>query len=237
MDTKNPLEKMRESIINARSKGKADVFAQKGIDEEILQISDAFDKYYNIKRSSETESPTKSLGYDEALMNMMSQVFYDETQSEPFSGINELLKKVNEPLRRIKEKLSSDDSSFYISLSSMIVSVAITRVVSGINSYKPPKSYDLHRIDIDGVDKVYRNLIYGALEVFNKLKNFYMNEQSKMIYDKNNSTLISLATSISPKTIQSRRRELNKSGGCMVLIVAISTSILVFTLGLVPILI
>ena len=237
MDSKNPMEKMREAIIKARSLGDKDVFTQKEIAGEILQISDAFDKFYNIKRTSETKSPTSSLSSDETIKDLFFQTFHDETEPDPFRGTIKLLKEVNEPLKIIKKKLCSDDDNFYLSLSSMIVSVAIRSVVFRINSYKPPKSYDLHRFDLDGVDKVYRNLIHGALDVFFNLKNFDMDGQTKMDYDKNNNTLISIEKSINPITIRANRREEKKSSGCMILVVAITTSLLVCTLGLVLILI
>ena len=52
MESKNPLEEIREAILESRLFGIENEISQMGVSDELLSISDALDNYYGIKRKT-----------------------------------------------------------------------------------------------------------------------------------------------------------------------------------------
>ena len=135
--------------------------------------------------------------------------------------------KVKEPLATMKEKLSINDP-VYLNLSSAIVSIALQNVISSINSYQKPVYHDYKRYNlISGVDNEWSNLVLGGLDVFNELNGFDMTQECSDNYEANKKTLLSMAKSIREAMLHPRTSSAkSSSSGCLVLALAVSTSIM-----------
>lgn len=234
MESKNPLEEIRTAILESQLFGLENEITQLGVSDELLRISDALDKYYGIER----EPKDRPIGKRHVLNNYnvytiepspyISSVVGNIFGESRFAKTKGLLKQVKEPLKSIKGKLSKDDP-VYLNLSSAIVSIALHNVVSAVNSYQKPAYYDYKRYDpISGIDNVFGDLIYGGLDVFNELNNFDMTNECLENYEANRKTIFSMAESIREAMLNPRSSSSSKSGssGCMVLTLAISTSIM-----------
>ena len=230
MENKNPLEEIREAILESKLYGIENEITQLGVSDALLKISNAIDKYYGISREHKT-NPAK--GVFEIKSSPLITKMFDETSFYrslyAFQNTHDLLNEVKEPLEKMRNKLSKENS-FYLNLSSAIVSIALHDVVSSINSYQKPAYYDNKRYNpISGVDDVFSNLVHGGLKVFIELRNFDMTNECFDNYESNRKTIISMADSIHnvmfhPSTISSKK---SSSSGCLILALTVSTSIVV----------
>lgn len=246
MASKNPLEEVRSHILQCRQLGIEDEFSELKISEEVFKISDALDRYYGINRSNERTSSPGNPGleksdlitvFDEYYKNhghlwSMSQSRQNETR-EYFQQTKRLLSSVKEPLTSIKNKRSSQDT-FYLSLSSTIVSIAIRDVVSEVNSYQKPSPSNITRYHpMTGVDMLYSKLIIRALEVIDILYHFDMTPECKENYEANRKSLQTIKDYIiKTENAALQRRSKQSSSGCLVFLLVASTSLFVCFGGL-----
>lgn len=234
MESKNPLEEIREAILESQLFGIENEITQMGVSDELLQISDALDKYYGIERESKVALPSngRHVMNDYNIFTIKPSPYISSIVGNPFgeskfSKTKDLLNQVKEPLKSMKSKLSKDDP-IYLNLSSAIVSIALRNVVSAVNSYQKPAYYDYKRYNhFTGIDNEFSNLIFGGLDVFNELNNFDMTKECIDNYESNRKTILSMAESIRnailhPKSSFSTK---SSSSGCLVLVLTISTSI------------
>ena len=56
MEIKNPLEEIRNAILESQLFGVENEITQLGVSKELLKISDALDNYYGIKRKDEPDT-------------------------------------------------------------------------------------------------------------------------------------------------------------------------------------
>lgn len=229
MESKNPLEEIREAILESRLFGIENEISQMGVSDELLSISDALDNYYGIKRKQEPDTVEMMGGtYRIKPSPYISSIVGNPWGKEKFSKTTALLEEVKTPLESMRKKLPDNDP-IYLNLSSAIVSIALRNVVSSVNSYKEPAYHDYRRYDmISGVDKEFSNLVFGGLKVFNKLSDFDMTKECLDNFEANRKTILSMAESIREAMLHPRRNLQSKSSssGCIVLALALSTSII-----------
>ena len=234
MESKNPLEEIREAILESRLFGIENEISQMGVSDELLSISDALDNYYGIKRKQEPDNVEMMGGtYRIKPSPYISSIVGNPWGEEKFSKTTALLEEVKTPLESMRKKLPDNDP-IYLNLSSAIVSIALRNVVSSVNSYKKPAYHDYRRYDmISGVDKEFRNLVLGGLKVFNILSDFDMTEECFENYEANRKTILSMAESIREAMLHPSRNLHSKSSssGCIVLALALSTSIVACLCG------
>lgn len=228
MESKNPLEEIRSAILESQLFGIENEITQMGVSDELLKISDALDKYYGISREPKVKPAP---GVYEIKPSPIITKILNETSLyssfHAFQSIHDLINKVKEPLATMKEKLSINDP-VYLNLSSAIVSIALQNVISSINSYQKPVYHDYKRYNlISGVDNEWSNLVLGGLDVFNELNGFDMTQECSDNYEANKKTLLSMAESIREAMLHPRTSSAkSSSSGCLVLALAVSTSIM-----------
>lgn len=239
MEIKNPLEEIRNAILESQLFGVENEITQLGVSKELLKISDALDNYYGIKRKDEPDTVEIMGGaYRIKPSPYISSIVGNPLGEEKFGKTTALLEEVKTSLESIREKLSIDDT-VYLNLSSAIVSIALRNVVSSVNSYQKPSYYDYKRFDmISGVDKEFSNLVFGGLKVFNMLSDFDMTKECHDNYEANRKTILSMAESIKDAFLHPRSNLHSKSSssGCIVLALTLSTSIVACLCGIVMIL-
>lgn len=239
MEIKNPLEEIRNAILESQLFGVENEITQLGVSKELLKISDALDDYYGIKRKDELDTVEIMGGAYRIKPNpYISSIVGNPLGEEKFGKTTALLEEVKTSLESIKEKLSIDDP-VYLNLSSAIVSIALRNVVSSVNSYQKPSYYDYKRYDmISGVDKEFSNLVFGGLKVFNMLSDFDMTKECHDNYEANRKTILSMAESIKDAYLHPRSNLHSKSSssGCIVLALTFSTSIVACLCGILMIL-
>lgn len=239
MEIKNPLEEIRNAILESQLFGVENEITQLGVSKELLKISDALDNYYGIKRKDEPDTVEIMGGaYRIKPSPYISSIVGNPLGEEKFGKTTALLEEVKTSLESIREKLSIDDT-VYLNLSSAIVSIALRNVVSSVNSYQKPSYYDYKRFDmISGVDKEFSNLVFGGLKVFNMLSDFDMTKECHDNYEANRKTILSMAESIKDAYLHPRSNLHSKSSssGCIVLALTLSTSIVACLCGVVMIL-
>lgn len=239
MEIKNPLEEIRNAILESQLFGVENEITQLGVSKELLKISDALDNYYGIKRKDEPDTVEIMGGaYRIKPSPYISSIVGNPLGEEKFGKTTALLEEVKTSLESIREKLSIDDT-VYLNLSSAIVSIALRNVVSSVNSYQKPSYYDYKRFDmISGVDKEFSNLVFGGLKVFNMLSDFDMTKECHDNYEANRKTILSMAESIKDAYLHPRSNLHSKSSssGCIVLALTLSTSIVACLCGIVMIL-
>ena len=232
MESKNPLEEIREAIHESRIYGVENDITQMRVSDELLKISDALDKYYGIVRESELPpSNGKHAINDCNVYTIKPNPYISSIVGNPFGGnkfskTKDLLHQVKEPLKSIKAKLSSNDS-VYLNISSTIVSIALRDVVSSVNSYQKTSYYDYKRYDpLSGVDNEFRNLIFGGLDVFIELSDFDMTNECVDNYEANRKTILSMAESIRKAMLHpSSSSKKSSSSGCIFLALTLLSSI------------
>lgn len=239
MEIKNPLEEIRNAILESQLFGVENEITQLGVSKELLKISDTLDNYYGIKRKDEPDTVEIMGGaYRIKPSPYISSIVGNPLGEEKFGKTTALLEEVKTSLESIREKLSIDDT-VYLNLSSAIVSIALRNVVSSVNSYQKPSYYDYKRFDmISGVDKEFSNLVFGGLKVFNMLSDFDMTKECHDNYEANRKTILSMAESIKDAYLHPRSNLHSKSSssGCIVLALTLSTSIVACLCGIVMIL-
>ena len=228
MESKNPLEEIRSAILESQLFGIENEITQMGVSDELLKISDALDKYYGISREPKTK-PAPGV-YEIKPSPIITKILKDTSYYRSFNAfqsILDLINNVKEPLATMKEKLSINDP-VYLNLSSAIVSIALQNVVSSINSYQKPAYNDYKRYNlISGIDNEWSNLVLGGLNVLNELNSFEMTQECSDNYETNRKTLLSMAESIREAMLHPRTSSVKSSNsGCLVLALAVSTSIM-----------
>ena len=247
MEKKNPLENIRKAIIGGQFSGIENEVTRLGVSDELMKISDALDSYYGIVREKK-EEPSKKSGLigvmDEVYKgrgpyaSMLRDVSFGNPISrfgeEKFSNVQSLLGQVKEPLAKIKATLSKDNP-LYLNISTIIASIAVSRVVSSINNYRPT-SRDPYGTDLlsykTGIDTGYYNLITSGTKVFRLLESFDMapdfldnfEENKKVIYSQNQTFQNRLDRALRPETSTSRKS--SSGSGCLVMALVLSTSML-----------
>ena len=225
MENNNPFEDIREKILHGRD---LDEFTQMGVANELLSICDAFDDYFGIVRNGRDDYP-----YYLPKSKVIDPLTYGSGQSERLkisvSKIITLLNRVKEPLQAIREKLTKDNT-FYLNLSSTIVSIVLRVPVSSINSYQKPSSYDYSRYSvISGVDTELQGIVLESYKVFNAVKDYDMTAECRDYYESNKATLYSIISSIDQvSNTASKKNSIpsKSSSGCMVAVVVISSSLI-----------
>lgn len=228
MESKNPLEGIRNAILESQLFGVENEITQMGVSDELLEISDALDIYYGISREPKAK-PAPGV-YEIKPSPIITKILNDTSYYRSFNAfqsILDLINNVKEPLATMKEKLSINHP-VYLNLSSAIVSIALQNVVSSINSYQKPAYNNYKRYNlISGVDNELSNLVLGGLKVLNELNSFDMSKECYDNYETNRKSLLSMAESIReamshPRTSSAK----NSSSGCLVFALAVSTSIM-----------
>ena len=236
----NPLEKIRNAILGSQLFGVENEISRLGVSDELMKISDALDSYYGIVRET-NEEPSNEGGLigvmnnlyrtnPPSYMKVLTRSSFSRYGEEKFSNVMSLLSRVKEPLSKIKEALSKENP-LYLDISTMIVSIAVHNVVSALNSYQKPPSYEYERYDpFTGLDIEYSNLITSGKKVFDKLRDYDMTQECFDNYKANGTVISSQAQRISdailnPKAFSSSKK--SSSSGCLILALTVSTSIVV----------
>lgn len=235
MEKSNPLEDIREEILRGKALGYLDEFSQIGVSNELLRISDALDVYYGIVRDSPNES-SFYLPKSKVVESLLLGSEQDERIRKRVRDILILVNRVKEPLQGIKEKLS-EDNSFYLNLSSTIVSIVLRVPIASLNSYQKPSPYDYRRYNvISGVDIVLQTIVAESYRAFDAVKDFDMTAECREYYEKNKDTLCSIIKSINQvgnsTTIKSSTTQ-NNNAGCMIAALVISFSLIACLCGVV----
>lgn len=98
MESKNPLEEIREAILESRLFGIENEISQMGVSEELLCISDALDNYYGIKRKQEPDTIEMMGGtYRIKPSPYISSIVGNPWGKEKFSKTTALLEEVKTP--------------------------------------------------------------------------------------------------------------------------------------------
>lgn len=227
MERKNPLEEIREVILESRLFGVENEITQMGVSDELLTISDALDFYYDIKRGQEPDTIEMMDGvYKIKTSPYISSLVNSPLGESRFAKTKRLLKQVKEPLMSMRNKLSENDPT-YLNLSSAIVSIALRNVVSAVNAYKAPDYNDYRRYNhFTGIDNEFCKLIFSGLKIFNELNDFDMTTKCFDNYESNRKAILSMAENLRDLTLHPRSSSSVKSSssGCMVLTLAISTA-------------
>ena len=235
MEKKNPFEEVRSAILASQLLGIENEVSELGISDELLDICDAIDDYYGIKKKPVTQYPS-----DTNDNNQIYKIFevkpkqlfltdydkFEQLQSIDFAKDLNLLKRTEVQLKSIKRKLP-EDNPIYIQISSAIASIAIRDVVSTINSYQRPiTTYNLRTYDfLTGVDMLYSNIIYKGIDVFYELKKFDMTQDCYDVFQSNYNRISAICDKISDTILNPPSTKKNSSG-CMVVAITLSTSII-----------
>lgn len=246
MEKKNPLENIRKAIIGGRFSGIENEVTRLGVSDELMKISDALDIFYGIEREKK-EVPSNEGGHG-SLIGVMNEYYkthpnsytaslsrtsYSRYLETSFGGELSLLSKVKAPLLNMKQKLSKDNS-LYLDISTTIASIAFNSVVSRINSYKKaprsPFESNYSYSSLTGIDDDYCQLIINGVKVFGELDSFDMAPEFHDNYLANRKVIFSLLDKIDelmhkPLTSASSK---SSSSGCMVVAIALSTSMISF---------
>ena len=246
MEKKNPLENIRKAIIGGRFSGIENKVTSLGVSDELMKISDALDIFYGIEREKK-EVPSNE-GVHGGLIGVMNEYYkthpnsytaslsrtsYSRYLETSFREELSLLSKVKAPLSDMKQKLSKDNL-FYLDISTTIASIAFNSVVSRINSYKKaPKSpfeSSYSYSSLSGIDDDYCQLIINGVKVFRELDSFDMAPEFHDNFVANRKVVFSLLDKNDeilhkPLTITPSK---SSSSGCMVVAIALSTSMLSF---------
>jgi len=231
MQTKNPLEEIREVIVRSRKVGYTDEFTKMGVSDEILIISDALDKYYEISREPK---PEPAPGVYEIKPSPLIQKLNDDFTrtyhtSHLFERTHILLDTVKEPLQVIKMKLENgQETPFSTQLSSLIVSIALQKVVEEVNSCQKSQS-DIYQRYPRQYDSGYAHAdlfsLRNAQDVMTKLADFEMTKECKENYETNRMALSSIIDyKFTAIESEAHRVEKRNNSGCMILLFALSTS-------------
>ena len=220
--------------------GIEDEFSEKGISDEVIKISNALDLYYGINRLPSVDHASASSDSvrlpDRSLYEMASHAGMLPSSTDLckdfFRETKTMLHTVRDPLVSIKNKVTITDT-FYLNLSSAIVSIALKNVVSSLNSYKRPaprgygilRSDDSSDISICGVDLNYRNMVLSSLGVMNYLKYFDMTPECKSNYEGNHQRLQQLNSYIEDRLRHPSRNQKKSGSGCLVFLLLVSTSL------------
>ena len=109
MEIKNPLEEIRNAILESQLFGVENEITQLGVSKELLKISDALDNYYGIKRKDEADTVEIMGGaYRIKPSPYISSIVGNPLGEEKFGKTTALLEEVKTSLESIKEKLSID---------------------------------------------------------------------------------------------------------------------------------
>lgn len=234
MRANNPLENIRNAILENQFLGVENEISQLGISNELMEISDALDSYYGIVREKKEESTTA-----DGLIGFWNEYYKTHPTStySALSGIKyknpevfrkeiDLVKNVKTPLESIKQILTKDNP-LYLNISTTIASIAVNSVVSSVNSYKPQISYNSQQYNpLLGFDTNYYNLIHSGSKVFNVLKGFDMTNEFIANYETNRDVILSMDKKFTDLILNPRTTTSNKSSssGCMVLAFLLSTA-------------
>lgn len=241
MEKQNPLENIRNAILASKLFGIENEISRLGVSDELMKISDALDSYYGIVRET-NEEPSNEGGLIGVMNNLyrtnppsymssLTRSSFSRFGEEKFSKVLSLLSRVKEPLSKMKVALSKENP-LYLDISTMLVSIAVQNVVSALNSYQKPASYEYERYDpFTGLDIEYSNLITSGKKVFDKLSDYDMTQECYDNYKANGTVISSQAQRISdailnPKAFSSSKK--SSSSGCLVLALVLSTSMLSF---------
>lgn len=234
MEAKNPLEDIRNAILENQYFGIENEISKLGVSDELMEISDVLDSYYGIVREKKEESTTA-----DGLIGVMNE-YYKSHPTSTYSALSglgyknpevfrkeiDLVKNVKTPLATIKQKLT-EDNPLYLNISTAIASIAVNSVVSSVNSYKPQNSYNNPQYNpLLGFDSNYYDLIHSGSKVFNVLKGFDMTNEFFANYETNRDAILSMDKKfadliLNPRTTTSKK---SSSSGCMVLALVLSTT-------------
>ena len=239
MEAKNPLEDIRNAILENQYFGIENEISQLGISNELMEISDVLDIYYGIVRKKEKESTSDDNLVKDRLIEVFDE-FYKSHPSSTYSAISEikynnpnkfikeinLVNNVKTPLESIKQRLTKDNL-LYLNISTIIASIAVNSVVSSINSYKPQNSYNNQQYNpFLGFDRNYYDLIQSGSKVFKGLKGFDMTDDFLANYETNRDAIFSMEKKLNDLILHPRTTTSNKSSssGCMVFALLLSTA-------------
>lgn len=239
MEANNPLEDIRNAILENQYFGIENEISQLGVSDELMEISDALDSYYGIVREKKEESSNKEGLVQDNLSRVMGE-YYKSHPSSAYSAIsgikynnpNKFIKEINlvnnvkTPLESIKQRLTKDNL-LYLNISTAIASIAVNSVVSSINSFKPQNSYNNQQYNpLLGFDSNYYHLIQSGSKVFKGLNGFDMTDDFFANYETNRDAIFSMEKKLNdlilhPRTSTSQK---SSSSGCMVLALVLSTT-------------
>lgn len=234
MEANNPLENIRNAILENQFFGVENEISQLGISNELMEISDALDSYYGIVREKKEESTNV-----DGLIGVMNE-YYKSHPTSTYSALSglgykdpevfrkeiDLVKNVKTPLESIKQILTKDNP-LYLNISTTIASIAVNSVVSSVNSYNPQNSYNSQQYNpLLGFDTNYYDLIQSGSKVFKGLKGFDMTDDFLANYETNRDAIFSMEKKLNDLILHPRTTTSNKSSssGCMVLAFLLSTA-------------
>ncbi len=234
MEAKNPLEDIRNAILENQYFGIENEISKLGVSDELMEISDVLDSYYGIVREKKEESTTA-----DGLIGVMNE-YYKSHPSSTYSAISgikynnpnkfikeiDLVKNVKTPLGSIKQRLTKENL-LYLNISTIIASIAVNSVVSSINSYNPHSSYGNQQYNsLSGFDSNYYYLIHSGSKVFKGLKGFDMTDDFLANYETNRDAIFSMEKKLNDLILHPRTTTSNKSSssGCMVFALLFSTA-------------
>ena len=213
----NPLNNLRNEIINNLYSNDATNYPLLLIADEILKISDSIDVYLGIKKVSKDESrktteipkgmkkvpdffSSSLLGSSLLGSSSQNSIFsyqksIDDFHSK-FAKVHKIIKNTKEPLQSLKQKLDQDHP-FYLNISTCVVSLVIKEVVSSINNYKAPSpgSWDYDGRIVIRHDMVYGEIVSECYRAMKAMSGFDMTKECKEYYTKNKNTLYSILES------------------------------------------
>lgn len=204
MEKKNPLEEIREAILESQLLGVENEISQMGVSDELLELCDALDSYCGIKRKTVSEGNKSSNNYmldpnDSSsglkLFPNNDPISREMRIKDSYKKTTTLLNQAKQPLFSIRRKLSKD-APFYLDLSSLIVSVGLRDAISPINSYKKqssgspfsPQNYDVFSA-LTGIDLIFSTIVSESINVFNTLEGFDMTKECYEYYAENKKRL------------------------------------------------
>lgn len=231
MENQNPLESLRDAVLESQLLGIDNGIAQLGVSDDIIKICNALDIYYGIKRETKVHYPSDN----EYTSSEMIKIFNNSNLSNIYGNFannrqyhyneynfyktRELVKMTKEPLQSIKSELTKENP-FYLYVSSIIVSIAIRDVINSVDSYKPNGN---HICPFSGIDMDFSNLVSGALKVFNDIYSFDMSKDCYDNYEANRKELQLWNEKLYKAMTRPTKKE---TSGCMMLACAISTSLI-----------
>ncbi len=240
MEANNPLENIRNAILENQFFGVENEISQLGISNELMEISDALDSYYGIVREKEKESTSDGSLVKDTLIGVFDEFYKSQHPSSTYSAIsgikynnpNKFIKEINllnnvkTPLESIKQTLTKDNP-LYLNISTAIASIAVNSVVSSVNSYNPQNSYNSQQYNpLLGFDTNYYDLIQSGSKVFKGLKGFDMTDDFLANYETNRDAIFSMEKKLNDLILHSGTTTSNKSSssGCMVFALLLSTA-------------
>lgn len=205
---KNPLEDLREEILNNQAEENIDDFTQMGIAEEVLMLCDALDRYYGIDKSKvKTDSNTfvsdnwmNNLYHEDSFLSRSRNSITYHMLNENIVGrprqckSEELVKESSPYLNSIRNKLSKENP-LYLQLSSLIASIAVRDVVSTLNNFYSSSSSTGYRNNMGLGGKLFP-LLNSAGNVMSVLKGFDMTDECKGNYEENRKRIMEYRQSI-----------------------------------------